>query len=225
MMSRPMIPTMIRCAGRLSLALGLAALLAIPAPAPADDDKFRIKIDGDRDRYDYDRDRYRDRYGDWDQRRSPAYRDDIRFLRRMADRNEGVQRMANLARDRARHEELRDFARRLEEDRSRDKRDYQARLSQWYDVDYNAQMDEEAQNKYSMLRNSPSDEFDIRFLKVVIDRGQEDIALARAMRDDQMREGLRERTRELIQQRRNEVYQARAWLKRWYDIDYEGSRS
>lgn len=200
----------------LSAVACVVALTFSPVCAPAKDkDK---KYDRPSDRYGYG-------YNYGGPGRGTGQRDnaEIRYMKRMMDLNQAGVRLGSLAQDRARHGELRDFAASMQARLRRQNDNFLDQLDSWYRVRYAPRPDEDFLAKMDVASRTRGDEFEIRILKTMVDYfNQRMTETHRGLDKSITHSDLQSLTQRSLDRDRDSRDQARAWLRKWYNIDYRG---
>ncbi|MDD4319579.1 MAG: DUF305 domain-containing protein [Candidatus Peribacteraceae bacterium] len=139
---------------------------------------------------------------------------DAAFLNQMADHHRGSVAMARLARNRASHTELRDFAQAI----VTNQRAEIAQMEDWsdargYDMDMTGMNGSE--DAVRELRGLRGEEFDRAFLMHMIPHHQDAVAMAQMALDRSAHEEVKEMAREIITDQREEVDRMRGWQETW----------
>jgi uncharacterized protein (DUF305 family) len=145
--------------------------------------------------------------------------DDETFLAAMIEHHEGAVDMAEIALERAEHEELRQVAQEIIDAQEAEIEQMEAWLDEWYhgaDVDHGVSHEEMGMDM-DMDAFRDAEPFDLTFIDEMILHHEGAIDMASAILDTTERDEIRAMAEEIIEVQEQEIEQMREWRAEWYE--------
>jgi uncharacterized protein (DUF305 family) len=145
--------------------------------------------------------------------------DDETFLAAMIEHHEGAVDMAEIALERAEHEELRQVAQEIIDAQEAEIEQMEAWLDEWYhgvDVDHGVSHEEMGMDM-DMDAFRDAEPFDLAFIDEMILHHEGAIDMARAVLETTERDEIRAMAEEIIDVQEREIEQMREWRAEWYE--------
>jgi uncharacterized protein (DUF305 family) len=145
--------------------------------------------------------------------RSAAERD---FLMDMVGHHTMAVDMAEMAREKATHQELKDVADQIIRSQSAEIERMRRWLRDWYDEGGEPHMGHEDEAQMRMLEEATGPEFEVRFLALMSVHHTQAVERATAIRRRPIHRATRKLTREIMRAQMREIEQFQEWLVTWY---------
>jgi uncharacterized protein (DUF305 family) len=137
------------------------------------------------------------------------------FLVDMVGHHSMAVDMAEMAKEKATHQELKDMADDIIRTQTAEMTRMRAWLKRWYDRevgDHDMGHDEDM----DMLEAATGAEFEVRFMAMMSVHHTQAIERARAVRSSRLHDKVRRLTRDIIRAQQREISQLQEWLVAWY---------
>lgn len=142
---------------------------------------------------------------------------EIQFLTSLIDRHASAVQLAELAADRATHEELQTFAAQLQTNQAAEVEQVQAWLQTWYGLAYEPEADRHTLRQVQQLTALTGEEFEAEFIDWLTEHHLEALHHAtRALREAQHPESINFAALSIGAQA-DEIAQLRLWSQQWFD--------
>lgn len=144
---------------------------------------------------------------------------DREFLQNMMHHHAGAIAMSRLARVKADHSELRQFARNVIDDQTRENQQFANWLRQWYDTSAVATPMPQDQRSMERLQSLRGRDFEIEYMRAMIMHHNEAVNMARIAAQRASHPELRQAASKIVRDQSAEIEQLRGWLSSWYGIN------
>jgi uncharacterized protein (DUF305 family) len=149
---------------------------------------------------------------------------EIRFLTEMIDHHAMAVMMADLCLERATHPELRQLCHNIKEAQTEEIVTMQTWLEDWYGIEHQPDMTPGAQNRMQKLAALSGAEFEIEFLKEMIQHHWLAVVRARQCQDRAYHPELIEMCEDIETKQLAEIELMGSWLCEWYGLcNFHGS--
>jgi uncharacterized protein (DUF305 family) len=145
----------------------------------------------------------------------PRSKGERAFLVEMVGHHSMAVEMAEMAKEKATHQELKDMADDIIRTQTAEIRRMRAWLKKWYgrEVGEHDMGDDE---EMRMLEEATGAEFEVRFMAMMSVHHTQAIERARAVRSSRLHGKVRRLTRDIISAQQREIGQLQEWLVAWY---------
>jgi uncharacterized protein (DUF305 family) len=146
---------------------------------------------------------------------APRSKAERAFLVDMVGHHSMAVAMAEMAKEKATHQELKDMA----DDIIRTQTDEMERMRRWLKRWYGREVGEHEMghdDEMEMLEEATGAEFEVRFMSMMMVHHTQAVERARAVRRYPLHGKVRQLTRDIIRAQRREIAQLQEWLVAWY---------
>jgi uncharacterized protein (DUF305 family) len=143
---------------------------------------------------------------------------EIDFMTNMIDHHAMAIMMAEMCLEKAVHEELRQLCEDVIAAQSREIRQMQSWLRQWYGVSYEPEMSRRDMRQMENLASLSGAEFEIAFMEMLIRHHEKAVEEAERCVQRAYHEQLRDLCENIITAQTAEIELLQSWLCQWYDI-------
>lgn len=149
----------------------------------------------------------------------PSQQFDREFMQDMMRHHAGAITMARLAVAKADHSELRQFARNVIDDQTRENQQSANWLRQWYDTSAVATPVPQDQQFVERLQSLRGRDFEIEYMRAMMMHHNEAVNMARIAEQKAEHPELRSVASNIVTSQSKEIEQLRGWLSSWYRLD------